>query len=399
MAKAKLKKRADGRYQKSVYLGKDEDGKRKYKTVNGYSVKEVEEKAQLIKLQIGKGMDVLNAGMKWGKLVNLWLAYKKSILSEGQYKTYSIYLSHFSALNDRPINKLVKSDFQQIILDEYACNSHTGKPTAKKTLRDWRGAVRQVFNYAIENRVIEFSPAQYIEIPRDAKTSERRALTAQEQLWVVSTKHRAQLPAMIMMFAGLRLGECLALQWRDINLTERTIDVHQKLVTKGKAHIEQGAKTISGVRTVTDVPKILIDFLKKQPEHKPDDFVVTSTKGTLMSDTAWRRLWNSYMADLNIKYGNFSDYERQPKSKYDPKGVPFVIDRFTAHSLRHTCATNLLYTGHELHYVQKQMGHAKPSTTLDIYTHYVESLPKRKSNKIISIDALIKEFKPTQKQA
>ena len=35
MAKAKLKKRADGRYQKSVYLGKDEDGKRKYKTVNG----------------------------------------------------------------------------------------------------------------------------------------------------------------------------------------------------------------------------------------------------------------------------------------------------------------------------------------------------------------------------
>lgn len=399
MAKTKLKKRADGRYQKSVYLGKDEDGKRKYKTVNGYSVKEVEEKAQLIKLQIGKGMDVLNSGIKWGKLVNLWLAYKKTMLSERQYKNYVNYLKHFAVLSDRPINKLVKADFQQIILDEYACNSHTGKPTAKKTLREWRGVARQVFNYAIENRIIDYSPAQYIDIPKDAKTSERRALTAQEQLWVVSTKHRAQLPAMIMMFAGLRLGECLALQWRDINLDKRTISVHQKLITKGKVHIEQGAKTISGVRTVTDVPKILIDFLKKQPEHKLDDFVVTSAKGTLMSDTAWRRLWNSYMADLNIKYGDFLEYERQPKSKYDPKGVPFVIDRFTAHSLRHTCATNLLYTGHELHYVQKQMGHAKPSTTLDIYTHYVESLPKRKSNKIISIDALIKEFKPVQKQA
>ena len=104
-------------------------------------------------------------------------------------------------------------------------------------------------------------------------------------------------------------------QWRDINLDKRTISVHQKLITKGKVHIEQGAKTISGVRTVTDVPKILIDFLKKQPEHKLDDFVVTSAKGTLMSDTAWRRLWNSYMADLNIKYGDFLEYERQPKSK------------------------------------------------------------------------------------
>lgn len=127
-------------------------------------------------------------------------------------------------------------------------------------MRDWRGAVRQVFNYAIENRVIEFSPAQYIEIPRDAKTSERRALTAQEQLWVVSTKHRAQLPAMIMMFAGLRLGECLALQWRDINLTERTIDVHQKLVTKGKAHIEQGAKLFRECVLLQMFRKFLLTF-------------------------------------------------------------------------------------------------------------------------------------------
>ncbi|WP_449074566.1 tyrosine-type recombinase/integrase [Ruminococcus sp.] len=396
---AKLKKRQDGRYQKSVYLGKDENGNRRYKTVNGYSIKEVEEKAQLIKLQIGKGIDVLNAEMKWGKLVDLWLAHKKPFLKERQYKNYVNYLSHFSSLNERSINKLVKTDFQQIILDEFECNSHTRKPTAKKTLREWRGAARQVFNYAIENRILDYSPAQYIEIPRNAKTTTRRALTAQEQLWVISTEHRAQLPAMIMLLAGLRLGECLALQWQDINFNQRTISVHQKLITKGKVHIEQGAKTVSGVRTVTDVPKLLIDFLKKQPEHKPDDFVVTSAKGALMSDTAWRRLWNSYMTELNIKYGDFSDYKNRPHSKFDPAGVPFVIDRFTAHSLRHTCATNLLYTGHELHYVQKQMGHAKPSTTLDIYTHYVESLPKRKTSKIISIDSLVKEFKPLSKQA
>lgn len=86
MAKAKLKKRADGRYQKSVYLGKDEDGKRRYKTVNGYSVKEVEEKAQIIKLQIGKGLDVLNSSMKWGKLVSLWLAYKNPYFPRGSTK-------------------------------------------------------------------------------------------------------------------------------------------------------------------------------------------------------------------------------------------------------------------------------------------------------------------------
>ena len=48
-----------------------------------------------------------------------------------------------------------------------------------------------------------------------------------------------------------------------------------------------------------------------------------------MSDTAWRRMWESYLFDLNLKYGNAV----VKRNKFDPRGNLMVIDRFTAHNL------------------------------------------------------------------
>lgn len=391
---AKMKKRKDGRYQKNVYVGVDENGKRKYKSVFGKTQAEVNQKADEIKLRVGKGMDVLNDNMTFGKLKTLWLTYKKPLLKEHQYKNYKNYLSHFAELDDKKILKLVKSDFQSVINALAEKNPTTGKPTAKKTLREIRAAARQVFDFAIDNRILNYNPLTYVDIPKDAPTEERRALTEQEQYWVLTTEHRCQLPAMIMMLAGLRLSECCGLQWCDIDLKNKIINVHQKLIMKAPAHIEQGAKSKAGIRKV-DIPNVLVDFLNKQPAHEPQDYVIKSVKGNLMTDTAWRRLWNSYMADLNIKYGDFSAYDKKPKSKFDRNGVPFVIKRFTAHCLRHTCATNHFYAGHDLMYVQNQLGHSKPETTLNIYTHYVKTL-QRKDSKVISIDDFVKGIKKSQ---
>jgi len=330
-----MKKRKDGRYQKNIYIGRDENGKAMYKSVFGKTQAEVTRKANEIKLKISKGMDILSENMPFSELCENWLIYKKALLSsDKQYKSYKTNLKPFSVLGDVAISKLVKADFQCIINDYFARNPHTGKPTSKKTLRDYRMTARQVFDFAVENRILDYNPLTYVRIPKNAPVSERRALTEQEQRWVMEMPHRAQLPAMIMMLSGLRLSECLALQWYDIDLENAQISVHQKLVMTGTPHIVQGAKSKAGIRTV-NIPHTLVDFLKNQKNHKQSDFVVLTTKGEFFSTTAWRELWDSYMADLNLKYGDFSEYERKPKSKFDPKGVPFVIERFTAHYLRH----------------------------------------------------------------
>lgn len=46
----KLKKRKDGRYKMSIFIGGDKDGKKQYKFVYGKTQKEVKEKANKVKI-------------------------------------------------------------------------------------------------------------------------------------------------------------------------------------------------------------------------------------------------------------------------------------------------------------------------------------------------------------
>ena len=392
----KLAKRKDGRYRIGVYIGRDSNGKSKYKYVYGKTQKEVKEKANKVKIRVGKGLDLLNDKMTFGELTNQWIIYKTPLLRKQQLNDYKTALKPFSPLNDRKLNTLIKNDFQAIISEYAVYNPHTGKPTAKATLNSYKMAARQVIDYAIENRILEYNPLQYVVIPKTAPKQKRRELSEIEQQWIINTEHRAQLPAMIMMLAGLRLGECLALQWQDIDLKKSCISVHQKLLYKeNPPAIVQGAKSENGIRQV-NIPKLLVEYLKAHSDHNPSDYVCLTAHGKLYTAEAWKRVWGSYLKTLNIKYGDFSKYEKKYKSKFDPDGVPFVIERFTAHYLRHTHATNLFRCGRDILYIRDQLGHADPETTLKIYTHLVKNHQISKTNKVISIDKYFEKIS-TQK--
>ena len=374
-----MKKRKDGRYMARVYIGLDENKRKKFKTIYGKTKAEVKQKESEIRLKFNKGIDVTADQDTYGSWVRRWLAVKKDLLTENQLNSYKSYLKHFAILEDYKLCKLTVADFQKIINELFKYNPNTGKPTAKKSLREFRAAANQVFEFAIENRAVEFNPVKYVKIPQNAPQKVRRALTEEEQARIINTPHMAQLPAMIMMLSGLRLGECLALQWKDIDLVNATIDVHQTLkMQDGKSEVKQGAKTLASVRIV-DIPKTLVNFLQTQPAHSPFDYVVTTAHGKLMTKTAWNRLWTSYIKELNFKYGKFV---KRPKSKFDPKGIPMMIEPFTAHYLRHTHATNLFYAGYDLLYVQHQLGHTRPETTMNIYTHFVKQKKKGDSTKL-----------------
>lgn len=381
-----MKKRKDGRYMTRIYLGLDENKRKRFKTVYAKTKTELKQKESEIRLKFNKGIDVTADQDTFGIWKDRWLAVKKDLITENQYNTYCSYLKHFSDIYDCKLCKLTVADFQEIINDLYKYNPNTGKATSKKSLKEFKAVANQVFEYAVENRVIEFNPVKYVKIPQNAPQKLRRALTKEEQTWVINTPHRAQLPAMIMMLSGLRLGECLALQWKDIDLVNATIDVHQTLeMQNNKAVIKQGAKTIASIRVV-DIPQTLVNFLSTRTDNSPFDFVVTNTKGNLMTKSAWGKLWASYMKDLNLKYGKFIN---RPKSKFDPKGIPMMIEPFTAHYLRHTHATNLFYAGYDLLYVQNQMGHTRPETTMNIYTHLVKE--KKKGN-VSKLDTYLEEI-------
>lgn len=99
--------------------------------------------------------------------------------------------------------------------------------------------------------MLDYNCASAVKIPKTAEKSTRRALTEEEQSWITDTPHRAQTAAMIMMYAGLRRGELLALTWQDIDLDAHTIKVERSVsMIKGKPHIKEGGKTDAATRTV-----------------------------------------------------------------------------------------------------------------------------------------------------
>ena len=364
----KYTKRADGRYLVQVYIG-TVDGKKKYKNAYGTTQKEAEKKAEELKRQLNIGLDLLNTD-SFGFWCDRWLKAKENKLTEERYNNYRVkldlirrYSPMFDSFAEEESNRtLGGSDVAKIRLYELqaaldklaAFNPSTGKPTAKRTLSEYKRAVQSVFRYAKSNRVIEFDPAEELTVSDTAPKTERRALDREEQQRVLSFEHEAQLPALLMMYAGLRRGEAAALQWTDIDFKNKAITVNKSFNFK-TLEIKK-PKTDAGIRIVT-MPDVLCDYLKKR--KKPNGYVI-ERNGKPLNENAWHNLLDKYMCDMNASVTG--------QSKFNKNRV-FVIELFTWHCLRHTYATILYDADVDVLTAQKLLGHADVKTTLAIYTH------------------------------
>lgn len=387
MPKKSNTRRADGLISSQIYVG-TVDGKRKYKTVYGHTQKEVDEKINLLRLQMRKGIDIASQGDSFGAWKDRWLSIKKTEVGSGSMGMYISSLNHLETLFPISITKITTFDIQAIINSLNIKNPNTKKPTSKKTLKTIIGTISQIFSLAIENRVIDYNPAAYVRLPLSTQANKRHAISEEQRQWIEETPHRAQLASMIMLYAGLRRGELLALTWGDIDITEKTISVNKVVEMKGgKPYLKPFTKTESGMRTI-DIPQKLVSFLEQQPRQTL--LVFANQHGTYISSSTWDNIWRSYMLDLNMKYGNFDNVltdvskNRIPKSKYDPGGVPIVIERFTAHCLRHTFATMLYFAGVDILTAKEQLGHSNIKTTLEIYTHLDKKFKRNSMDKLDS---------------
>ena len=359
MAKKMNTLREDGRYRVKVYIG-SVDGKKQYKYAYGKTQKEADRKAEELKASLRKGIDVSASNDAFKTWAEYWLTSKRYEVSADRYSTLqSRSALWIDALGATQINQIKPFELQTILFTIAARNPYTGEPMAKKTIRSYVQVINAIFEFAIENRVMEFNPASKLKIPQTVQPAEqRRALTAEERKRVMEFEHRAKPSAMLMMLSGLRRGEATALQWNDIDFVNNKISV-----TKSYNFKTKDFKTPkNGKSRIVSVPQMLIDYLKTVPKVSP--FVLTNSKGGMMTEDSWKRLYQSYMTDMNVHYG-FND----TVNKFSCKGVPMVINTFTAHELRHTFCTIMFEADIDAITAKEQMGHSDIQTTLSIYTH------------------------------
>lgn len=373
----KKAKRADGRYSVQVYLGRDENGKRIIKTVYGSTQKEVDKKASELKIKLGKGIDLRLEKDTFDIWRERWLTFKKSEVSESHYINLCSTCKHLDCLAHKRIGDIVPWDIKELLASLAKENPNTGKPASKKLLTDIKSIASQIFVEAIDNRAIEFNPAQNVKIPKTATIEKREPILEEQIEWIKDTEHRAQPAAMLMLFAGLRRGEVVALSWRDVDLSNNIISVRRSVeYQRNTPVLKYGAKSKAGIRNIS-IPDILSDYLSTLPKNS-----IYVMGEELMTAGAWKRMWESYMVTLDAKYGKrVFDKERKcrknlpvaaPVSKFDPYKGAMVIRPFTAHQLRHTYATMLYDAGVDVLSAQYLLGHSDLSTTMTIYTHLSE---------------------------
>jgi integrase len=240
------------------------------------------------------------------------------------------------------------------------------KELSRNTIRNALCVIRGLFNYAIEDGLLESNPAARLgRFTRSAKTAEVKgiALTAREVQQFLKAAQEICLefyPLFLMAVrTGLRRGELVALQWGDLQLggdadhSDRFILVQHNYVRR--EHTTTKSKKSRGVDLSRELRRVLIDLRDKRlleaylkgKNDISDELVFRSPeKAILDPDNLYHRIFLPVLAKAGIR-------------------------KIRLHDLRHTFGSLLLQNGASIVYVKEQMGHSSIQVTVDTYGHLI----------------------------
>jgi integrase len=160
-----------------------------------------------------------------------------------------------------------------------------------------------------------------------------------------SRARRGQRRALLatLIFAGLRIGEALALSWREVDLSRRTIAV-------------RNSKTDAGMRTVHILPVLNEELTSYRQQLTGSDGGLVFATGTGTQHSA-----------LNIRRRVLARAIERANAQRAATGMEPLVVGLTPHSMRRTFASLLFALGETPPYVMAQMGHTSANLTLSVY--------------------------------
>ena len=367
MANRKRKgERADGLIQVTLDIGYDKNGKRIRKSFYGHSRAEAERKRDEYKTAMKRGSKYAS-DITIGEWVEIYKdTYRQNVDEAYYYKDDVPYNRLKNELGYMAVKSVTETDLQRSL--------NKLKGTSFSNCDKYRQCLRRVFERARKNKIITDNPAEDLIMPQYTKGTHRALETWEINLilkyWNTPGLH-AGLWIMIMMLAGLRRGEMIALDWSAVDMDNRLLTVCQTAVIKiNQSEIVKRAKTDAGIRTIP-ICKQLYDALSSVPAYKRKGLVCLSAHGKQLTDSAVSRGIETFCNALERVLNSEPMFQRGKrndiiKRETDENRVRFS---FRVHDLRHTFCTLMYFRGIDLKSAQYYMGHSDVKTTLEIYTH------------------------------
>ena len=331
MPKQKLKRRADGRYQRKVTLS---DGRQKI--VYGRTEAELKAAVSSLLSEDDAGLQVGDHTLV-GEWAKIWLSSYKLSLRAATVRMYrGCYNKHIMPVLGCMELRDVRPVHVRKVMSSIADKSES---TQSKVLL----TMRQLFETARQNSLLLRNPCDGIKITRHAKSTAKKYLTPEQAdtLMRTVTEPRARAFCALCLYAGLRKEEALGLRWDDIGPASMAISRGVTFPDGNQPDPSMELKNRAS-RRVLPIPKKLREVLLATPHI--GEYVVPTSTGEVMTSTVYQRLWKSSVASL----------------------LDFPLH---AHMLRHTYATTLYRAGVDLRTAQQLLGHATIQMTAEIYTH------------------------------
>lgn len=229
--------------------------------------------------------------------------------------------------------------------------------------------LQSLFKFAVMQGCIKETPCKNVLLPKKNPLEEQKQmhLTAEElpKFLELFTKEYSVFNTIILtlLYTGMRSGECLGLQWEDIDFEQRKIHIRHNLTDVGGNHFLTTPKTATSVRDLYMSDKLMA-LLKK---HKYEQRKLQLAMGS--------KFKHPEMV-FTSSTGNYKDRSCLNTSlKRFLKGTEF--EYLTLHKLRHTNATLLLNNGSDLKIISAHLGHSDIQITASTYTAVLDSSRKK----------------------
>lgn len=229
-----------------------------------------------------------------------------------------------------------------------------------------------ILNAAVQWQIIDDNPCRRVKPPKKEKKEAKHYDEAQVAVmfsFLEKEEIYVKLAVYMGVFTGIRLGELSALSWDDINFKDKilTINKARQYIPK-RGSFEKDTKTISSNRIVS-LPDMVIELLKSYRSWQ--------LKLKYQMGDKWQESRKIFTGD----YGN-EIFPTTPSKWFARFIKKNNLDKITFHQLRHTNASLLISQGVDIVTVSKRLGHAKTSTTTDIYSHIIKKADTEAANKL-----------------
>ena len=298
-----------------------------------------------------KGELIMDKNINLYQYISLWLElFKKNEVKDA---TYGRLVQSNESLHKYPLS--LEKVYEVTPFDiQYYINQIKDEGYSFSTIKKQLELLRASLRKAVKLKLILENPAEDIEMPSPKVIKKPKEILSynkkeQEKLQKYINEHfdnPAVLCVGFMIETGLRSGEVLSLQWKNVDLEKHKCHICSTIINPhlpSKSYIQDTPKTDSSIRTIP-LTVCAEHILKTLKMHSSSEFI--------FGDKDNRHEWLEYPTLI-----------RTIKKMCNESNVPYR----GAHVFRHTFATNCYYKNINIKILSKLLGHSDVKVTYNTY--------------------------------